>query len=165
MRVLVVTASRHGATEEIGEAIARRLVERGFDVRTREASEADGLERYGAVVLGSAVYMGRWLPPAREFAEAHEHDLRERPVWVFSSGPIEGKPAGAPADEKLLAERIGARGHTVFAGRLDRKQLHFGERALTALGGSPEGDFRDWDAVAAWADEIADQLVAVSVRG
>jgi menaquinone-dependent protoporphyrinogen oxidase len=161
MRVLVVTASRHGATEEIGEAIARRLAVHGLDARTREASEADGLERYDAVVLGSAVYMGRWLAPAREFAESHESDLRERLVWVFSSGPIDGKPDGAPQDETEIARKIEARGHRVFEGRLDKGRLHLGERAVAGLVRSPDGDFRDWDAVDSWADEIAAELAAV----
>jgi hypothetical protein len=41
----------------------------------------------------------------------------------------------------------------------DKALLGFGERAVVTAMRAPTGDFRDWDAVAAWADAIAVELL------
>jgi menaquinone-dependent protoporphyrinogen oxidase len=111
-------------------------------------------------VLGSAVYAGRWLPAAREFATRHSAALRERKVWLFSSGPVGDppKPDELPVDVAPMVQACGAAGHTVFAGRLDRRHLSFGEKAIVIALRAPEGDFRDWEAIRVWAGAIADEL-------
>jgi menaquinone-dependent protoporphyrinogen oxidase len=48
-----------------------------------------------------------------------------------------------------------AREHRVFAGKLVKKQLSFPDRAIAAALRVPEGDFRDWDHIRAWAAEVA----------
>ena len=48
--------------------------------------------------------------------------------------------------------------HRILAGKLDKDQLTFGERAIVVAVRSPEGDFRDWDEIAAWAGQIAETL-------
>lgn len=162
MRVLVIAASRHGATHEIAEAIARGLTRRGLEAEFRPAEGLVSLDDYDAVVAGSAVYVGRWLEPARELIETHAAALAARPVWLFSCGPLgppealtpEGEPVDV--DEQMAASQ--ALEHRVFAGRLDRKLLGFGERALVVAVRAPEGDFRDWDAIDRFAGEIAERL-------
>ena len=106
------------------------------------------------------VYAGRWLEPAREYVAAHAATLRDRPVWLFSSGPIGGPPfpPDEPHDVHPLGELIGIRGHRVFPGRLDASVLGFGERAMVTAMRAPLGDFRDWAAVRAWAEEIAEAI-------
>jgi len=160
MRVLVSAASRHGATREIAEAIAEGLERRGVQARAAPAEDVGELEGYDAVVLGSAVYMGHWLEPAVRLAEALAQ-AGGRPVWLFSSGPI-GSPDPLPHDEAVdvarLVEATSAREHRVFSGKLDRKLLKFRERAVVAALHVQEGDFRDWDAIDAWAAEIAESL-------
>ena len=76
MKVLVAVASRHGATREIGEAIGRALGSSGVEAHVRAFEEAGELTAYDAFVLGSAIYMGRWLEPARDFVEAQRRDAR-----------------------------------------------------------------------------------------
>jgi menaquinone-dependent protoporphyrinogen oxidase len=164
MRVLITAATRHDATREIAEAIGAGLVERGIDAETRPIDEVTDLAGYDAVVLGSAVYMGRWLKPARHFAEHHGTSLAAIPVWLFSSGPL-GPPAklvatGEPADVTELVKLTGALGHRVFAGRLQRERLGFAERAVAKAVHAPEGDCRDWSAIDGFAGEIAAQLAA-----
>jgi menaquinone-dependent protoporphyrinogen oxidase len=88
MRVLVAAASRHGATTEIAEAIARGLAQRGVEADARPAEGIESIDGYDAVVAGSAVYVGHWLEPARQMIEAHAAALAARPVWLFSSGPL-----------------------------------------------------------------------------
>jgi menaquinone-dependent protoporphyrinogen oxidase len=157
MRVLVTAASKHGATWEIASAVRGRLREHGLDSHLCAPEEVGDLAEFGAVVLGSAIYAGRWLEPARALAERHAAALRDRRVWLFSSGPVGDppKPAGDPPEAVALATRTGAVEHRVFTGRLDRERLGLGERAVVRALRAPEGDFRDWADVLAWADGIA----------
>jgi menaquinone-dependent protoporphyrinogen IX oxidase len=167
-RVLVTAASKHGSTHEIAAALARALTESAAAGRSDltatwlPAENRPEPSAYDAVVLGSAVYAGSWLPAARDLATAHATALRSRPVWLFSSGPI-GDPPFPPAEPDTVAAlraMLGPRGHRVFPGRLDGSRLTFGERAMVTAMRAPLGDFRDWPAVAAWAGEIADGIAA-----
>ena len=164
--VLVTTASRHGSTTEIADHLARCLQESAAGLRcglaavsVPVANEPDPA-RYDAVVLASAVYAGRWLEPARHYAADHAAALRARPVWLLSSGPI-GQPPfppDEPHDAEPIRSSVGARAHRVFPGRLDKHLLGIGERAMVTAMRAPVGDFRDWDALRDWAEEIAGEL-------
>lgn len=162
MKVLVSAASRHGATAEIaaklGEALGGVLGEEAVDVRP--ADQVGSVDDYDAVVLGSAVYMGRWLEPARKLAEGRAGDLSGKATWLFSSGPV-GQPLQPdedPVDVAGIMQATGAREHRVFPGKLDKGTLGFTERAVVLAFRAPEGDFRDWEAVRSWAGSIADAL-------
>jgi menaquinone-dependent protoporphyrinogen oxidase len=161
MRVLVTAASRHGATTAIAETITRVLADEGLQAEWRRPEEIETFDGYDAVVLGSAVYVGRWLPAAMELAKAHEAALRQRPVWLFSSGPLgtpDAKPEGDPEGVAELSEAINARAHRIFPGRVDRSQLSLTEKIVVRAVRAPVGDFRDWPAVESWARGIAGQL-------
>jgi menaquinone-dependent protoporphyrinogen oxidase len=161
MRVLVSVASKHGATAELADRLGQALdtelrarrVESVVDVVAPE--QVTEVTEYDAAVLGSAVYVGHWLDAARQLAQNPE--LRGMPVWLFSSGPVGDplKPAEDPTDVATLMDATGARGHRVFGGRLMRSDLGFAERAVVRALRVPEGDFRDWDALAEWAADIA----------
>ena len=161
MTALVTAASRHGSTAEIAEAIAKTLNEHGVQADVRRLEDVHGLDAYDAVVLGSAVYMGRWLEPAREFVGARHTELQAGRTWLFSSGPI-GDPPRPTAAEAVDVEEIVAlttpREHRLFGGKIDRSRLGFGERAMMRAVRAPEGDFRDWDEIRLWAEEIAEAL-------
>ena len=88
MTVLVAAASKHESTMGIAEAIAAELRTMGYDVDVARIDDSLRVDRYAAVILGSAVYMGKWLPDATEFVARNERTLREKPVWLFSSGPL-----------------------------------------------------------------------------
>lgn len=159
--MLVVTASRYGATTEIGAAIAEELRERGIDAEALdvEAVTNEALERAEAVVIGSAVYMGRWLREARDFVDQHAERLRERPVWLFSSGPIGHPPVPEEqVDVSALVTATDAREHAIFSGRLKREGMRFVDRAVVAALRAPDGDFRDWTLIRGWARDIAREL-------
>jgi len=160
MHILVTAASKHGATAEIAEAIAASLRGARLTVDLREPNEVASLDGYDAVVLGSAVYTGRWLEASRHFTERHHAALLARPTWLFSSGPI-GQPL-APTEEpvdglRLLAE-LGAREHRSFPGRVNTPDLSWVERTITRMVKAPDGDFRDWDAIRDWGASIAREL-------
>jgi menaquinone-dependent protoporphyrinogen oxidase len=164
MRVLVVVSSRHGATADYGEAIADVLRERGIEADVFRPPAAPDPAGFDAVVVGSAVYTGHWMADAREWVERNAGTLRTRPLWLFSSGPV-GDPPLPDADGAVtlgdLPERVGAREHRVFPGRLERRRLGFVERALVRAVHAEEGDSRDWPAVEAWTSRIADALSPV----
>ncbi|HET6865350.1 MAG TPA: flavodoxin domain-containing protein [Solirubrobacteraceae bacterium] len=162
-RVLVSAASRHNGTHEIAEAIAAGIAERGMPADARDMEDVADLSEYGAVVLGSAIYMNRWLPEARRFIQIHASELCMTPVWLFSSGPLGPAdhliPPGEPADVPVVLRLTRARGHRRFGGRLEMKHLRFNERALVRTIHAPEEDRRDWAAIDRFAGEIADDLL------
>jgi menaquinone-dependent protoporphyrinogen oxidase len=161
VKVLVASASRHGSTAEIAEAIGGRLRTAGLDVDVLEMREVDTVYPYDAYVLGSAVYMGSWLRDAQRFVDEHFELIRERPVWLFSSGPI-GESGVDTFDATELAADLRAVDHRQFDGKLDHRHLRLGERALVRAMRVPDGDHRDWDAIGDWAAEIAHTLSLVS---
>ena len=132
-------------------------------VEVRAVEDVDEIDNYDAVVLGSAVYMGRWLKSARRFARENENALTGLSLWLFSSGPV-GEPL-APAQEAsdvtALAESLGARGTRTFAGRLRNAELGFGERSAVRLVHAAEADYREWDEIRSWAADIARTLGAM----
>jgi menaquinone-dependent protoporphyrinogen oxidase len=163
--ILVAYASKHGATEGIARRIAERLTERGAPAEARRAEDVDGLDGVDAVVLGSAIYAGSWLKEATTFAERHADALAGLPLWLFSSGPLGEQVADDEAQPRQLPELTEAlhpTEHRVFFGALDKDALGFAERMIVKAVKAPEGDFRDWEAIAAWADAIADDLASTS---
>jgi menaquinone-dependent protoporphyrinogen oxidase len=166
MKVLVCAASKHGATTEIAAEIGAALAALGVETFVRAPDEVESLDGYDAAIIGSAVYVGHWLEPARQLVERHQEALRGMPTWLFSSGPVGNppKPAEEPVEAQPLAALIGARDHRVFPGEVDRTRLGFGERAIVAAVRAPEGDFRPWVQIEAWSREIAGALQAVSGR-
>jgi menaquinone-dependent protoporphyrinogen oxidase len=159
VNVLVSAASRYGSTTEIAAAIADELRARGLSVAQVPPSDVERLDDYDAVVLGSGVYAGHWLKPARELADMAD-SLAGRPVWLFSSGPVGDppKPAENPVDVAAIIAATGAREHRLFAGAITRKRLRFADRAIAAALHVPDGDFRDWDEIRGWAASIAAAL-------
>ena len=162
MRVLVSAASKHGSTADIAARIAEVLrvaLPGDAVVEVRPVAEVTDLTPYDAVVLGSAVYMGRWLDSAGDAAKLIESHP-PRPVWLFSSGPIGNppKPDEDPTEVAALVAATGSRGHRLFAGRLDRHRLGFAERAMVTALRVADGDFRDWDAIDSWGRQIAAEL-------
>ena len=162
MKVLVTAASRHGSTADIAAAIVRVLHLRGLDADLVEPAEVEDLSEYDAVLLGSAVYAGRWMGSATDLVARCGPELASLPVWLFSSGPVgmPPNPADGPAVSKLM-EQTGALGHRVFAGKLDKAELGRLERTLIRAVRAPEGDYRDWDDISEWAARIADGLLAM----
>ncbi len=160
MKVLVCAATKYGATGEIANAVADVLAEKGLEVTVIPPEQAGAIEQFDAVVLGSAVYMGQWMKPARELVDRSAAALAARPVWLFSSGPVgePAKPAENPVDVSKILQSTKARDHRVFTGRLLRKHLSFPDRAMASAIRAAEGDFRNWAEIRAWAAGIASAL-------
>ena len=164
-RVLVAYATKYGATAGIAEKIGQVLREAGLAVDVMPAGQAGDPAAYQAVVLGSAVYIGKWRKEAANYLKAHEKALAQRPVWLFNSGPLgEGDAAeqagdlGFPKGLRPIVDRIRPRDNAVFHGAVDLEKLNPLERWMFKNVKSPIGDFRDWDVIAAWAAAIAAAL-------
>jgi menaquinone-dependent protoporphyrinogen oxidase len=172
MRVLVLYATKAGATRGIAERIGAKLEASGLEAEVRPVGAKLDLRSYDAFVIGSALYYFHWLRPARRFLRRNRAVLAAGPVWLFSSGPVgkeetdkQGRDLREAAGPKELPELEGlvhARGQRVFFGALEWQKLGRLQRLLTSFPAArealPEGDFRDWDEIEAWAEEIAREL-------
>ena len=160
MQVLVSAGSKHGATAEIADHIGSILRERGFGVTVAGPEEVGSLDGYSAVVLGSGVYAGHWLKDAKALADRVAACDPVPRVWLFPSGPLGDppKPDEDPVDVAKVTETLPPVDHRVFAGKIDKNQLGFGERAIMVAVRAADGDFRDWDEITAWTNEIATTL-------
>ena len=162
MKVLVSAATRHGSTADIAATIVRVMRLRGLDADEIAPQDVDDVTGYDAFVLGSAVYAGHWTTSATSLVNRCAQQFAERPVWLFSSGPIGQPPTTGemPHVSDLLA-RTHAREHRVFSGRLDRDDLELAERDMMRAVRAPDGDYREWPEIVEWAAEIADSLVSI----
>jgi menaquinone-dependent protoporphyrinogen oxidase len=180
VQILVAYASRHGSTQGIAARIAERLRADGLDVALLAAAEVPDPSRYDAFVVGGAAYMFHWLKDATSFVRKNRTLLAARPTWLFSSGPIgtatvdeEGRDVletTVPKEFAELRDAIRPRGEKVFFGAMDpaAKPIGVTERIVTLMPAArnafPRGDFRDWAAIDAWADDIARDLATSTAR-
>lgn len=163
--VAVAAGSRHGSTTEVADRIAARLAQllpTTWHVTRPAVEDHDALDAAEVVVLGSPIYIGRWLKPAMS-ALRHVAAVRSEGLWLFSVGPLDATASddtvpAAPAVEKLVADRQVE--HEVFDGRLDPTTLSRTERLVVRMVGAPAGDRRDWDAIDAWAAHVAGEITA-----
>jgi menaquinone-dependent protoporphyrinogen oxidase len=181
MKVLVAYASRHGATAGIAERIAAQLRGAGLLAEAHPVEEIDEVGGYDAVVIGAAAYTFHWLKAATRFVKRHREDLRRRPVWLFSSGPLgtdlvdeDGRDileSTRPREFAELHDLISPREERVFFGAWDPEAppVGLGERLVRRMPAArdaiPAGDFRDWPAIEAWAADIAKELLAAETAG
>ncbi|MET9886674.1 flavodoxin domain-containing protein [Streptomyces sp. NPDC006430] len=163
-RVLVAYGSKHGATAGIAREIGESLREDGLDAVVVAADEVTDVRDYDAVVLGGALYAGHWNSEAARCAQRNEEDLRHRPVWLFSSGPLD-----ASAEEKDIPpvpsvaremQKLGAREHVTFGGSVTAATPGLITKALLHQGKG--GDYRNPDRIHAWAHHIASELTSAA---
>lgn len=163
MRILVSYATKMEGTAGIAEMLGKTFSDEGFDVDVRAAREVVGIAGYDAVVLGGALYMFRWHRDAKRFVRRHRKDLATKPVWLFSSGPLDDSATTQEIPPvKGVARtmaRIGARGHKTFGGRMLADAKGF---PASTMARDHAGDWRDPAHIARWAHEIAAALQARS---
>jgi menaquinone-dependent protoporphyrinogen oxidase len=159
-RVLVAFASKMGSTAEIAESIAATLRAAGLDATAQSARVVTDLTAFDAVILGSALYAAHWQRDANRFVAHHLAALQDRPLWLFSSGPLDSRLAAANLPIAPQAAEVTAaltpRGHRTFGGRLDPDAPGLDPQILAT---HPIGDFRDWTVITDWAASIAVELL------
>ncbi|MFB6613054.1 flavodoxin domain-containing protein [Streptomyces sp. NPDC085524] len=161
-KVLVAYGTKHGATAGIAEQIGKTLREDGLDAVVLPAGRVDDVRGYDAVVLGGALYAGHWSGKAARCADRNAESLRHRPVWLFSSGPLDRSaeerdipPVPAVARRMQL---IGAREHKTFGGSVTARTPGLLARSMLRQGKG--GDFRAPGRVQSWAHHISAELAA-----
>ena len=169
-KILVTYASRSGSTTGVAEAIGKTLTEAGAHVDVLPMGDIKDLATYRAVVAGSAIQAGQWLPEAMQFVQAHRAELARKPFAAFLvcmtlaiKNGIYRQQVAAWLDPVRTLVQPGIGGKNIppglFAGSLDiGKVPSFGDRLKFRLsvkmGVWAEGDHRDWDAIHAWAESL-----------
>jgi menaquinone-dependent protoporphyrinogen oxidase len=153
--LLVAYATKHESTHEVADAVAVRLRERGVEAEVRPARDVATLARYGGVVIGGALYMGRWHGDARRFLSQHRDELTVLPLAVFAMGPLTVKDEDVAGSRKQLDHALAKEPRldpvtvAIFGGVVDPAKQHFPFTHMDA------SDARDWDEIRAWADSVA----------
>lgn len=179
MKVLVAYASKYGATEGIAQRIGSELEKRGHDVVVARCADLGDVSGFDAYIVGSATYESHWRKAARKFVERNPGELGSHPLWLFSSGPVgtetvdeNGEDVLKGAEPKQFAEyrdELGPRGTQVFRGAFDHEKVRGSDRIIAWLPGIrqllPEGDYREWDVIDAWAQSVAEELQPAVAHG
>ncbi len=164
-KILVAYASKCGSTGGVAEAIGQTLCTNGTAADVQLVKNVTDVSPYQAVIVGSAVRMGQWLPDAVKFVEKHREPLSRVPVAYFSvcmtlqddTEENRREVAGYidPVREIVQPVTVGA-----FAGAMDYDQLSFILRSMLKAMKVPEGDYRDWNAIRAWATNVGPMLLS-----
>lgn len=161
--ILVTYATRTGSTAEIAERIGQTIAAHGFVVDVKPVTDKPTIDHYDAVVIGSSVRMGQWLPEAVDYLRTNQISLKKRPVAIFTVHILNLaddqtsreyrdayistlKPLVAPVDTAF------------FGGKLDSKRLKFADRLITRLVKAVDSDNRDWAKISGWGDTVAGKL-------
>ncbi len=168
-KVLVTFASKYGSTKEVAKAVADVLCESGFAADLQPMSKVRDLEPYGAVVLGAPIYLGSWHADFRKFLARHQEGLIRRRTVIFTLGPTHTDPAEWDGVRVQLDQEFSKYpwlkplAAELFGGKYDPARLRIPDSLLAALPasplhGMPASDARDWQAIRAWSQKIAELL-------
>jgi menaquinone-dependent protoporphyrinogen oxidase len=165
-RILVAYASKCGSTGEVAEAIGEALCNGGAAVDVQRVKNVSDVSPYRAVVVGSAIRMGRWLPEAVKFVEMHRDALSQVPVAYFAvcmtlQEDTEENRREAAAYLDPVREMVQPVDAGLFAGAMDYGKLSLPFRWIIQAMKVPEGDFRDWDSIRAWGTNLRPMLLNV----
>ena len=159
MQVLVVYGSKRGGTAGLAEMIGKELESRGVHADVEPARGVSSLEGADAVVIAGALYAFRWHKEARRFAKRFAGALRDKPVWLVSSGPLDDSATAKeiPPVKQVAAvlNALGARGHVTFGGRLEPGAKGF---PASAMAKRNAGDWRDQEQVRRWVESVVAEL-------
>jgi menaquinone-dependent protoporphyrinogen oxidase len=159
--VLVAYATRYGSTQEVAEAVAATLCERGRAVDIQPMRDVRTLEGYNAVVLGAPLYMFHWHKDALHFLARHQEVLTRRPVAIFALGPFHAEEKEFQGAREQLDKELAQfpwltpQAITIFGGKFDPQRLTFPYNLVPALKNMPASDVRDWTAIRTWANDLA----------
>ena len=162
--ILVAYATRYGSTQEVAEAIAATLRERGLEVDFSPMREVRTLDQYRAVVLGAPLYMFHWHKDAHHFLARHHEALMQRRVAIFALGPLHAEEKEFQEVRRQLDKELARypwltpEAIAIFGGKFDPQKLTFPYNMLPAMKNMPASDVRDWSAIRAWASERAAQF-------
>jgi menaquinone-dependent protoporphyrinogen oxidase len=164
--VLVAYATKMGSTKEVAEAVADALRGAGREVEFAPLREVRTLEGLGLIVIGAPLYMFKWHKEARGFLARFRQALAGLPCAVFALGPFEDtekdwKSVRENFDKELARfPWFSPAVREVFGGAFDPAKLSFPYNLVPGLKKMPAKDIRDWDAIRAWAQDLAGMAAA-----
>lgn len=162
-KILIAFGSKRGGTAGLARMISEALTEAGCQVSVSRARDIHDLNGFDAVIVAGAVHANRWHRDARRFVRRNDAALRQLPVWLVSSGPLDDTAAQRdipPTSQvKKLVSRVGARGHATFGGCLSPDAKGF---PASALAKSKAGDWRDPAHVRRWVASVVSELQLAS---
>jgi menaquinone-dependent protoporphyrinogen oxidase len=159
MKILIAYASAKGSTQSIAERINTRISAANIgDVTTQPIDKNIPLDDFTVLIIGSCIHVQSWLKPASGFVKSKAAYLKQHPkkIWAFSVGmpPVGGERGEEEKMEKWLKKSMDIRGHRLFQGMWQQKDMSWCFRWLFGCFGGKFEDRRDWDAIDSWADEI-----------
>jgi len=159
--VLVAYGTTNGSTAQIAEAVAEVMSKAGLAAEALPARSVDDVTRYDAVVVGGGLYAGRWHKDARRFVRRNSRALAGRPLWFFSSGPLDASASEkdippVPGVRRAMS-RLDVREHVTFGGCLQEGAK--GRIAKMIVRNGKGGDYRDFPAIETWAARVAGELI------
>jgi menaquinone-dependent protoporphyrinogen oxidase len=171
MNVLVAYATKYGSTAGVAAKIGNILASHGHRVDVRPVTDVYDPASYDAIVLGSAVYIGRIRRDARRFLKENLETLSATPTWLFTSGPtdveeeFDPRMSGwyAPASVRGALTAIKPRDKRVFAGAIDPVRTSGLDKWMLDRVGAKQVDARDWNEISDWADDIAAGLAEIAM--
>lgn len=161
--ILVAYASKRGSTAEVAGAVARELERAGVATEVIGIDSVVSLDPYDGLVIGAPVYTGKLFGDVASFVQRHGDKIGRIPVAAFLTGiapvyPKAGDPVQVIGLMTAALQPVTPVAVTMFAGKLDPLRQSFAERSLTKLLKVPVGDFRDWNAIAAWSRQLPDLM-------
>ncbi len=163
-KFLVAYATRAGSTAEVASCVAEVLRAAGATVDVKYVTAVHELKGYDAVIIGSAIRRGQWLPEAVEFVKTNREALSHIPTAYFlvsgflrEDSPEMRQRALAyldPVRKILEPSSIG-----LFAGKMDYGKMDWPDRSIAEAVSSSEGDWLDWEAIREWAHDLQRALV------
>jgi len=158
-RILITYATRTSSTSEIAAAVGETLGGRGFSVDVKPVKTNPSLNGYDAIVLGSAIRMGSWLPEMVDFIKANQFVLNTLPVSLFTvhilnTGDDETSRVARHAYLNNIRPLVKPVDQVFFTGMIDLEKLSLLDRMMVKMVKSPIGDYRDWNKIRGWAEGI-----------
>ncbi len=161
--ILVTYATRAGSTPEVAAVIGEVIAARGYHVAVKPVKEKPALAEFHAVVLGSAIRMGAWLPEAVAYVRNNQAQLNRMPNVIFTvhmlnTGDDETSRQARQAYITPIHELIEPQGEAFFSGVMNYAKLSLLDRliakAVEKNADIGPGDYRDWDTIREWAQTI-----------
>jgi menaquinone-dependent protoporphyrinogen oxidase len=166
--ILLAYTTRYGSTREVAEVIAETLRDLGLHLEVRPASDVDNLAPYQAVILGTALYIGRMHGDARKFLTRNRKALEKLPTALFALGPIHSEEKEQISSQDQLSKELAhfpwfkPVEQQVFGGLYDPARLGFPFSLIPPLRKMPPSDARDWPAIRDWAHTLAASSLAAT---
>jgi menaquinone-dependent protoporphyrinogen oxidase len=155
-KVLIAYASKCGSTADIAAKIGEIMSGSNLQVDVKPVRDITDISGYSAVVVGSAVRFGQWLPEGVSFLKSNRDALQSIPTALFTvhmqnTGDSAEARANRDLYVKAAKEQITPKVEKYFTGMIEMARLSFLERMVYKAVKAKDGDDRDWNDIQSWA--------------